>query len=222
MTEPEPRRFTLVDALVLLAATAVALAGVRGMAMASLREANCLTLAGGIVEVPRAPQEGWTPTEILHYAPHLVCGFGPVFATSWTLGWLALRLRSPRPSRRRLWAQPGAFAALAALLAVFWQAGIESTWLIWFPLAAHGSIGEPAAQVAYQMLSTALDRSPDMAACGIVAGWAALALGGRFRAAPSWLDRLGRVLGMLWIALSLDARWIILQEAFWPTPAILP
>jgi hypothetical protein len=40
----------------------------------------------------------------------------------------------------------------------------------------------------------------------VAGAWLALALGGRWRPEPSWIDRLGRAVGWLWIA-ALMVNW---------------
>ena len=36
----------------------------------------------------------------------------------------------------------------------------------------------------------------------VIGGWMVLALGGRWRSEPSWIDRTGRVTGIVWIAVT--------------------
>jgi hypothetical protein len=43
----------------------------------------------------------------------------------------------------------------------------------------------------------------------VMAAWAALILGRRWRAEPTWIDRAGRCCGFYWIALALY-RWVML------------
>jgi hypothetical protein len=54
----------------------------------------------------------------------MVAAMASSFATPLTMACLALRLRRPRPARRRIWTQPGAASALACAL-MFAVKGIE-------------------------------------------------------------------------------------------------
>jgi hypothetical protein len=103
------------------------------------------------------------------------------------LGLLFVRLRHPRPGLRRLSRQPGAVACVAATLAmaaggivvgtmrVFQEAPIFEVEWLWPTFEAWIA---PAVMIA----------------------WAALFLGRRWRAEPSWIDRAGRFCGFYWIA----------------------
>jgi len=42
---------------------------------------------------------------------------------------------------------------------------------------------------------------PSEIGCAVAAVWAVQVIGGRFRAEPSWIDRLGRALGVFWIGM---------------------
>jgi hypothetical protein len=44
--------------------------------------------------------------------------------------------------------------------------------------------------------------------------WATLALGGRWRAEPSWIDRLGRIVGVAWMVMGVAAAYGLLREGF--------
>jgi hypothetical protein len=93
---------------------------------------------------------------------------------------LILRLRRPRPPMHRVVRQPG-FAACAAPVACY---------LVALPLSLLGPF-VPAGEVielAGQILVAAA--SP--------LAWFFLAVTRRWAAEPSWIDRLGRMLGALW------------------------
>jgi hypothetical protein len=158
------RRFTLLDAMILVATTAFALAFSRAMHRS-------------------LPAFYFERTVIYRFFPYLVAA---------THGQFALSFRRPRSSLRRRMTRPGTVAGVAAALALVATAATTTlqqltasgwTWInpaylgIW---AANSREGPPFA-VAF--------------------AWATLALGGRWRADRSWVDRLGRVLGLAWIAL---------------------
>jgi hypothetical protein len=41
---------------------------------------------------------------------------------------------------------------------------------------------------------------PSEIGCAVAAAWIVQATGGRWRSEPSWIDRMGRILGIYWIA----------------------
>lgn len=206
---PHLRRFTLTDAVVLIAATALAMAWVRQVVVHFSTDpyTEGMTEVHG-VSVPRL-WEGWSAGVVVHYAPHLMLSFGPAFAGTWTLAALILRLRRPRPARRRLWRQPGAVALLAAALCLVGSVVAEAVNSIPYILKGMWS--------AFDSVLACLDEATEPAAFAVVACWTTLALGRRLRAEPSWIDRFGRLLGAFWIALAIDNRWIPIQESIWPS-----
>ncbi|MFO0955968.1 MAG: hypothetical protein U0800_00720 [Isosphaeraceae bacterium] len=148
-----------------------------------------------------------------------------------TLACLVFRLRRPRPPRRRLWVQPGAAAMLACAL-LFAARGVEvageigrssiksvpparvriedSTYLLHacrplglrvgvIPLAYNGRVW------SFDAICLGIQFAEFSAPCGltVAAVWLVLALSGRWRPEPSWIDRLGRLVGAAWIACAI-------------------
>ena len=141
-----------------------------------------------------------------------------------TMALFVLRLRHPRPRRRRLMRQPGAVACTVATnVFLITSLGITaavairylsvwrfSVWAMYFlPLYFHCAYGI---------------RLPTLMGAGVTCGWATLALGGRWHPEPSWIDRAGRLVGACWVVLFLaDAffgAWTYLAHSFTvPPPA---
>ncbi len=98
---------------------------------------------------------------------------------------LLMRARRPRPPIRALLRQPGTVAGLAVPLGLIWVAG-------WLHLLFFGRI---------------IDGTVTPIAVGgtVALAWACLALGRRWEAEPSWVDRTGRLLGASAIAVGLIA-----------------
>ena len=144
-----------------------------------------------------------------------------------TLACLACRFRRPRPAWRRVTIQPGT-AALIACLVGFAVQTIEAAASLYRPAVSrlgayefgrvatiplsdsvtlvlmatrygNGVIGSIEPFGCFGVLVTSFT-SP----CGIAvaAVWLVLALSGRWRPEKSWIDRLGRMLGVTWIAIS--------------------
>jgi hypothetical protein len=102
-----------------------------------------------------------------------------------SLALLVLRLRQPRPSRWRCFRQPGTAACVASIfsasLSVLRNVMDVNPYSIANPLAFY---------------ICGLDRIGS----SVVLVWLTLALAGAWRPAPDWIDRSGRVLGVILIA----------------------
>jgi hypothetical protein len=163
------RRFTLLDAMTLISATAVGLAG--GRARLSLEKFH------GV----------WWLYD-LHYASVWM-------AIAWSLALLFLRLRRPRPRWRRLGVQPGwvAEAAVAGAILFVLAEIVENNLyvVLWLKRGSHLGLTD---------LFKFAGRHAGIGVPYAVAGaWSALAFGGRWRPERSWLDRLGRLVGLYWL-----------------------
>jgi hypothetical protein len=98
---------------------------------------------------------------------------------------LLMRVRRPRPPLRALLRQPGTLAALAVTFGLIWVTG-------WLHLLFFGRINDGTVTA--------------IAVGGTVAlAWTCLALGRWWQAEPSWVDRMGRLLGALAIAVGAIA-----------------
>ena len=134
-----------------------------------------------------------------------------------TLAAVALRLRRPRPPRRRLFREPGFLAcatvtavlALRALSAALRLAGSR-------PLSEWGPFLRdlPARLLLWNVLLSPFPLGI-MTEAGLAVGavWGAFWLGGRWRPERFWLDRLGRALGLAWLAVvPLAVGWLWLTR----------
>ncbi len=105
---------------------------------------------------------------------------------------LILRIRRPRPTLRALIRQPG-FAACAAPVAFV----LVSLPLAFFaPSGLAGQVIEIGGQV--------------LAALAAPLAWVVLIAARRWNPEPSWVDRLGRILGALWM-FSLPAHLVLIR-----------
>lgn len=116
-----------------------------------------------------------------------------VLPITWTL--VALRFLGQRPSRRRRFVPPG----LAACLAVS-AASAFNACCAWNADATIPAIPQDSFVVAALRVV-----EPQPIAAAVVAVWALLILDRRWRPERSWIDRLGRCLGISWIAAGLAA-----------------
>lgn len=201
----KPRRFGLGDLMILIVAIGAATVGVRALW--------------------QRPAEGpggayyWdaTPSRLLAAAA-LSSVAAPL-----TIAGLVIRARRPRPAWRRVALQPGTAAMIACAVVFAAQAaeavaalrapaveilsGYEvsairynsTDSLVLIRAGSNGVIGHIEPIGCFGLLVTSL-ATP----CGpaVAAVWVVLAVAGRWRPERSWIDRLGRLLGVLWIAIS--------------------
>lgn len=112
----------------------------------------------------------------------------------WTLTWLVLRLRGPRPNLRHLARKPGFVACLVAVAVTAF--GSVSTLV--YQAGLFGS--NPADWLIAGIWTQRIGFS-------VAAAWLTLALNRRWRPERGWIDRMGRVLGWLWVASAVLPPW---------------
>jgi hypothetical protein len=191
-TKPD-RRFTLADAMVLVAATAA------GIAIAREGQRSLTTILLFVDGGPRVDFFERLKRVLSPLARGTVV-WGPVL-TCWALALLALRLRRPRPIRRRLFAPPGVAACFIAMVLVGFGTA-ESAWK---------SCMSPDFDVIGGYVIHAAPRAPELVRAlqggstsatvgfGVAALWIWMAISSRWRSEPHWIDRAGRILGVTWL-----------------------
>jgi hypothetical protein len=186
MIPSRSRRFTIADLMLLICAAALATIMTRDD-------------VASIYLVYRAPE-----AQRLY---ELVEGPTKCVASALMLALIPIRLARPRPPWRRLARQPGFVAcwAIAAVLAlglveglfrVAFQGGFKQWGGVW-PFHALWELG-------------VVFRGP----FAVAAAWLALALAGRWSPEASWIDRLGRALGLawvIWLPMTLIEPWLLLH-----------
>jgi hypothetical protein len=108
--------------------------------------------------------------------------------SAWTIALLLFRLRSPRPRLRRIALQPGFLATAAATASLAILALLVCLLKQRFRARGYG--------VDTRVITTLLIPQVGFAVGG---AWLALILSGRRRPEPSWIDRMGRAIGALWL-----------------------
>jgi hypothetical protein len=120
---------------------------------------------------------------------------------------LVIRFRQPRPRLRRIWHQPGTLASTLGILALIFV-GLISLALpalhIFILLLGgfSGSNTNPPMELA-SFLAEVTSYSGTL----ILGSWLTLALSGRFRSEPGWIDGLGIIVGFCWITAHLIS-WV--------------
>jgi hypothetical protein len=113
-------------------------------------------------------------------------------ATAIAIALIGLRLRRPRPRAIRLLQQPGFTACLAVLLGAVLGIVFHSAHLA-ARIIVQGSRGYPIFNYFWHGVILHIP----LAVVGI---WLTLMASRRWRAEPSWIDRLGRLIGFYWFA----------------------
>lgn len=203
------RRFNLGDMMILIAALAAACVGMRSYWLGHL--------AGRGVIAPM--QAG--------YNRLLIVALASAAALPMTVAWMAWRLRQPRPPWRRVALRPGTAAGLACLTifgtrALEWAASLLKPDINqMFGFAMNSATPIRFGESSYLVLVRNVHKDGVLAnfdvlgchgtwvaavasPCGpaVAAVWLVLAVAGRWRPEPSWIDRSGRVLGVTWIVLA--------------------
>ena len=203
MDSPSParRRFTLVDGMILVAAVAF------GFGLLHSWYPYCSMFWALFFE--RLPSlKAWSK-DLIQYFLTLFLSSAMPFAVSATVATMGSRLRGPRPRSRRLARQPGWMACLAASL------GLLSAWAFtWARYSTSSSfircchLSPPDDGMEYNTFSHV---AAQLAGFAVVVAWATLLAGRRWRAEPSWVDRLGRLVGLAWIAMGLMAAYLAFE-----------
>ena len=169
MESSPARKPTLVDAMILVAAT--------GIGLAVIREWSPRYYTWPYSPIPPPTWLQWSVVVLSHWAFYVV----PMPA-AWCLAVLILRALGPRPPLRAAFAQAGSAAALGSGVAT--AAGVCHFLLHLKNASWHDLPFE------YTTYSEGI---------AVIAVWVMLALTGTWRARHDWVDLLGRVLGCYWI-----------------------
>jgi hypothetical protein len=205
------RRPTILDAVVVIAATAIALAMARGWDSGKWCAIPAYATYGG--KLPSGARS------LHHFIATWLCWTIP-FAITLSVAVLALRFRSPRPRFRRLERQPGAVACAAALFAMAARMSQESLafslayltrpssaiqlpsppFNVYENIGWHKSLGEIFRIVVLEEFPLQVSSAVGIA---VIVAWGVQRASGTWRPEVSWLDRSGRLLGVYWIALAV-------------------
>jgi hypothetical protein len=183
------RKFSVSDAMLLTAGAALAIWGGSKLVvnMADQCIEFCRTIMAYDSALYLAHPEFWRQRLEVHWSTALWYGFQviDVLLLSMTPALLLVRLRRPRPPIRRLLRQPGAVATLAVTFGYFWVFG-------WMDRLRHGRLSLPCG-IAVAVGGT------------VAIAWALLALSRQWHSEPSWIDRMGRLVGAAAIGVGLFA-----------------
>jgi hypothetical protein len=182
---PARRTFTLLDAIVIIAATATGFAWVRS-----------------IIDEFDWPDswtyEVWGLSDYVYVIGHLLaCVLRPLLAI-WTLAILGLRFLEPRPPIYKLAYQPGVTACGSVVLV------LACEFLRYLAIAVAMAKGAPWHHPFLVQGSFGADFYRSGISEGafhyaVVVAWGLLLVMRRWRPQKSWIDRTGRAIGVLWL-----------------------
>jgi hypothetical protein len=118
-----------------------------------------------------------------------------------------IRLTPPRPSWMRLTRQPGAVACMVGSVALILEIGTAALFYHFVNTTYTSYNGV----WSYVLGLDGMRRVASRVSFAVGAAWFLLVIGGRWRAEPSWIDRVGRAVGIFWVALIPLYNWSILR-----------
>ncbi len=192
------RKFTVFDAMVLIGATALGLGWTRATFDGDWADLT----AHGEIEPDFLVVALWNWSDLT--VPYLT-----LLTITLTLLWL----RSPRAAIRKLSRYPGAVACAAVTASVIVTvafdllfylmvsslSGGHGKWFFWF----HGLLSH----IKDDLSRYARPRGEAIAVC-----WVILWMTRRWRAQATWLDRLGRLVAVIWLIISVPHFWFALSD----------
>jgi hypothetical protein len=204
------RRFRLLDAMILVAATGMGCGVTQWVEHVSEGDLSWSALYDDCRKyVAWSSGRGWADIgeATIDLGLIVACLTMPLVAM-WTLALIPIRLLGPRPRFRRLGRQPGMVSACASGVAI----AIIGLWAFLEELAASmGRATPPSDQIAIVC-------GPMFVGLAVLAAWMTLLLGQRWCPEPTWIDRLGRVAGIYWIVVGFAVTSLFLIWAPWHTP----
>jgi hypothetical protein len=190
MPAPRCRPFTVLDAMILVAATAV------GIWLGRSTQ-DFVTSDWPVVEWPDYwGKDAGTAYQETRWFLHRVSLAALPVAWPWTLALLVLRLRRPRPPVRRLIRQPGFAAGVAVTVVTAAIALGGFSTLAELTLWGVGRRGHGIYDFVFGHLC---DDRPQPCGPAVASAWGVLAVGRMCRREPGWIDRTGAVLGAYWV-----------------------
>lgn len=189
-----PRNFTVRDAAILVAATAIALGLTRSYPIWIKSALKTSTLAD------------WSPWRTAIEWSEYICFATMPVGMCMTVAVLAMRLIRPRPPFRRLVRQPGTTASVAFVFSLLLGLLQSVTGALTLDHIADildllFFMFKPVNNTDFSCIVGFCQCLGFLGSGRVVAvAWLVLALTRSWRPEPSWIDRAGRVLGCYWIA----------------------
>ena len=117
-----------------------------------------------------------------------------ILLMGWSVAWLVLVLRQPRPRLRRLARQPGFVAVFASAFVVLLSGPLTAYVVAYWRGAA-------MTQGYWIQIESWIAVVSSQIGVAIGTGWALLVLGRACRVRSGWMDGVGQVFGIVWIVM---------------------
>ena len=184
MSRPTPRPFHLGDLMIVVAAVAGGFALHRWV-NTPIDPATYRNQSNGY---------GWTYLPAMNWFDYLWIQTPSCYFLVVTMALVLMRWRGPRPSARRVLRQPGAVACLA----------VVGSFLYGFALhhvQKNLHVNAPNPHESRMLLGhlAAWNDAVRWVSPAVCGAWAALGWSGSWVAERSWLDRVGRIVGVYWL-----------------------
>jgi hypothetical protein len=171
--------------------------------MMALVAAVALTLVSPAIMrsiIPAESHHNWDRRQYCVHLAALIMGW-------WTAALVPLVFSGAIPSLRRVVRSYGCAAILASATAVCFLVVRQAPAVIFVAVGA----GASPLGLFKPRLFDILEHSPDACAAAVVAVWTMLALTRRGRRSSNWLERLGCVVGLIWILMGFVSLlvWIV-------------
>jgi hypothetical protein len=186
------RRLTLLDMTLLVGSAAIGM-GVFTLARRSVFKGWIPLVDRGIPDV-----HTWTTWDVVASGTDISSFLLPLVGP-WTFLLILLRLRNPRPSRRRIFSQPGMAACIAALVGWLWS-GLGLLLAVDLDRVARSRRVITLDEWVQKYLSDEVFMYCGLAVASV---WFIQYFGGRWRRSADWIDRMGRAIGVLWIVIGI-------------------
>ena len=199
------RRFTVLDGMILIGSLAVGLAAPRWF----YPDDDWWELITSVVT-----DFAWSVNLFDQVVSDLMV-FAMPSALALTLGVLTLRLRKPRPRWRRLARQPGVVASLVLVLSWVVAGAFSVANVFWSgSISVVAATGAPIQPGPSKWLESFTFFGSTLGSFAVVIAWTTQLLVGRWRAEPTWPDRLGRLVGVGWILMGLAGAVVLRSIIF--------
>jgi hypothetical protein len=174
----KPHRFTIFDAMVLIAALAFGLVWTSHWRHSDTAGVDYPTETDGPLLMHRIELVAWWAFGLSHCVAVV------------TIALLVLRLRGPRNSLNELAREPGTVACTAVLLAVVTDVSSKLNYLAYWATSVRKE--DPFSYIDIVL-------TPRSEFLAVAASWGLLAASGLWRPTPGWINQAGVCLGLFWL-----------------------
>jgi hypothetical protein len=182
---------TMLDAVLLVGSAAIGMGGFQLVRRGLFQ--------GWTINNPQIPDvRTWTTWQLIVTCTDISAFLIPLIGP-WTLLLIVLRFRPPRPSWRKIRRQPGMVACLAVHFGWCWSI-LALILAVDAKYVARQTRFPMPTEWAQKFLS---DEVFMYVGLSVAIAWAVQYVTGQWRRSADWIDRMGRMMGVCWIAIGL-------------------